>query len=120
MTSVLSNYAGNAALALLLDGVTWVALHESDPTVTGLLATEVAGGGYGRKQIRFAAASGKTRVSSTSQRFAGMPACVVAYIVGWDDPSAGHMIWTKELADPITVLVSGQLLIPKGDIAVSL
>lgn len=118
MTSILSNHAGNANLTQLLDGTTYVALHLTDPTATGLLATEVAGGGYIRQPITYAAATGKIRVSTKALIFPGMPACIVAFLAGWDAISAGNMIWRKELSPHITVLASGQFLVAVGDIAV--
>jgi hypothetical protein len=120
-TSVLSNYAGNAALAHLLGPGKYLACHVADPTVTGLLASEVAGGGYVRQPITMASPSGKTAVSTNAQIFPGMPACVVIGLAVWDAIAAGHMIFFKALVVPgITVTESGQLLAAAGDVAVSL
>lgn len=121
MASVFSNYAGNAALALLLNAKgLYLALHTSDPTVTGLLATEVAGGGYLRQPITFSVPGSKTCVSTDAQTFPGMPAVTVTHLAVWTNISTGSMICSKELSPAIVVPESGHFLTAAGDIAVSL
>ena len=88
--------------------------------MTGLLASEVAGGGYARQPIKFAIPSGKTAVSTLATIHTGMPACTVAWLAVWDGLAAGHMIFAYPLAPPIAVPASGQFLAKAGDIAVSL
>lgn len=121
MTSVLSNYAGNTALATLLNkkGL-YLACHTSDPTVLGLLASEVAGGGYVRQPITMSVPGTKTCASTNAQVFPGMPACVVTYLAVWTSISAGNMIYSILLGTPLTVLASGQVLAAAGDVAVTL
>lgn len=121
MTSVLSNYAGGAALQQLLrSGTCYLALHTSDPTVLGLLTTEVSGGGYSRQVVTFGAPSGKTCVSTNAQVFPGMPVVVVTYLAVWDSSSAGNLLFTIQLSTPITTFLSGQFQVAPGDVAVSL
>lgn len=121
MASVLSNYAGNLALATLLNGApVYLALHTADPTVTGLPGTEVAGGGYARQRITFSAASSKTVTSTNAIDFPGMPACTVTYLAVWNATSSGNMIYSFALDTPIVVSTDGEFLAAAGDIALSL
>jgi hypothetical protein len=117
---VLSNYAGNLALSTLLGPGKYLALHESDPTATAILATEVAGGGYARQPVTFAAPSSKTAVSTNAQVFPGLPVVVVTYIAVWDAAGGGHMIFALQLAVPEDTTLSGQFLAAVGDVALSL
>lgn len=120
MSSVLSNYAGNTALAVLLNrpGL-YLACHTSDPTVLGLLSTEVAGGGYIRQSIGFSAPGSKTCASTNAQTFPGMPAVTATYLAVWTAISAGNMIFSLLLSTPLVVLASGQVLCAAGDIAIT-
>lgn len=120
-TSVLSNWAGNQALVLLLQrkGL-YLAVHETDPGVTGDLATEVAGGGYIRQPILFSMPGSKTCASTNAQTFPGMPACVARYLAVWTAISGGQLIFPILLTPSITVPESGQLLAAAGDVALTL
>lgn len=121
MSDVLSNWAANASLQLILPPGCYLAAHLSDPSPLGNTGSEVAGGAYVRQPISFADASNRTRVSINAQTFPGMPACIVVYLAVWTAISGGHMVFVKKLADPgITVLESGQLLVAAGDVALSL
>ena len=117
---VLSNYGGNLAAAVLAANTKYLGLHLSPPTLTGLLASEVAGGAYVRQPLSMSVPASKTIVSTNAQIFPGMPACTILWLAGWDAIAAGHMIWAKKLIPGIAVLESGQLLTKAGDIAVSL
>ena len=122
-TSVLSNYLGNAILAEYLQAKpNWLALHIDDPTVTGDLSTEVAGGGYARQASTgaWSAPGSKTVATARALTWVGMPACTVAYIAVWDALTGGHLWVTIALAPPITVPASGHFLCASGDVAVSL
>lgn len=118
MPSVLSNFFGNAALAALQKGH-YLALHEAPPDVTGTPANEVAGGGYVRQVITTSAPSGKTVVSSNAIVFPGMPAVTVTDMAIWDAISGGHLCVIIHLATPVVVTESGQFLVAKSDIAVT-
>jgi hypothetical protein len=74
----------------------YLALHTGDPGITG--ANEVTGGSYARQTITFAADGGTgTSLNTGTTDFASMPAVpapgVVAFSL-WDDPTAGHCLWT--------------------------
>lgn len=117
---VLSNWAANAALELILPTGCFLSAHLSDPTPLGNTGSEVAGGGYVRQPISFAAATNRTRVSTNAQTFPGMPACVVTHLAVFTAIGGGHMVFAKKLKPAITVLYSGWLLSMAGDVALSL
>jgi hypothetical protein len=121
MASVLSTFAGNTALGVLLHVKgRYLACHVTDPTVLGLSATEVAGGGYERQPVLFSAPGSKTCASTNAQTFAGMPACTVRYLAVWTAISGGDMIFAVVLGAALAVPASGQVLCAAGDVAVSL
>lgn len=120
MSDVLSNWAANTALQAMLPPGCYLAAHLADPGVLGSSGTEVAGGGYQRQPINFSYATNRTRVSTNAQIFPGMPGCIVRYLAVWTAIGGGHIVFTKLLPTPITVLPSGQLLAAKGDVAISL
>ena len=120
MPDVLSNYAGNAALNLLLHGTTYLAIHLSDPGPTGLLASELAGAGYIRQVMTYSSPSNKTAVSTRAFIFPALPACTALYLAGWTGLAGGDIIWAKLLSPAIVITESGQLRGARGDIAVSL
>jgi hypothetical protein len=118
---LISNYAGNSALAHLLSSVGgWLGIHLTSPTALGLYATELAGGEYARQRIVFSPPSGKVQVSRSVQSFHGLPAHRAAWLAVWYDAGAGDMIFAVRLAVPITVREGGPLVVAKGDIALSL
>jgi hypothetical protein len=119
-TDVLSNWAANAALEHILAGDCYLAAFLADPTPLGFVANEVAGGGYQPQPIKFAAASGRTRVSSSAQTFPGMPECTVTHLGVLTAISGGHLVFAKKLDTPIKVPQSGHLIVPAGDVAVML
>lgn len=117
---VLSNWAANAALQIILPSGCYLSCHLSDPTPLGNTGSEVAGGGYVRQPIGFADATNRTRVSTNAQIFPGMPACLVTHLGVWTAIGGGHMTFAKKLNPPIPVLASGQFLAAAGDVALSL
>ncbi len=119
MTDTLANYAGNKALAALLDGTKYLALFKADPTAAGALVDEFAGAAYARQPITFAAATNKTRVSNKAQLFPGLPAGIATHLAVFE-PTGDNMIFAKALSPPITVLESGQFLCAAGDVALSI
>jgi hypothetical protein len=120
VADVLSNWAANAALQLILPAGCHLGCHLTDPTPVGNIGSEVAGGGYERQPISFADASNRTRVSSNAQLFPGMPACIVGWLAVWTAVSGGHLVFARKLLVPIPVLESGQFLAAAGDVALSL
>lgn len=121
MPSVMSNAAANAALLALLKGIKYLAAFTADPTVNPVLANEVAGAGYQRQQIVFTPPGNRSCASmKKGQTFAGMPACTVTHLAVFGSASGDDMIFSVQLATPIAVPESGQLIVAVGDIAVSL
>jgi hypothetical protein len=120
MPDVLSNWAANAALQLILPTGCYLGCHLTDPTPMGNTGSEAAGGGYIRQLIGFADAANRTRVSINAQLFPGMPACTVTWLAVHTAISGGNIVFAKQLATPVPVLESGQFLVAAGDIALSL
>lgn len=117
---VLSNWAANAALQVILPPGCFLACHLSDPSPLGNTGSEVAGGGYVRQPISFADATNRTRVSTNALIFPGMPACLLTHLGVWTAVGGGHMTFARKLVPAIAVLESGQLLVAVGDIALTL
>lgn len=120
MPDVLSNWAANAALDLVLPTGCYLACHVSDPSPLGNTGSEVAGGAYQRQPISFADASNRTRVSVNAQTFPGMPACIVTHLAVWTAIGGGHLVFSRALLTPMPVLASGQVRTAAGDVALSL
>lgn len=120
MSSILSNYLGNALLTQYFYGkATYLALHTSDPTVAGLLATEVAGGDYAREATLWTPPSSKTIGLASPVSYEDLPACVITYFAVWNHPTAGNMLAAKLLSPALTMPDSGQLIVPAGDVAIT-
>jgi len=116
MISVLGNYFGNAALLEDLSHATnYLALHEADPTGAALAGTELAGAA--RPPIRFSLPAGRSVVSTNAQQFLGLPAAQVSHFGIWDAPAAGNLLVIVTLSPQL--LVGGSLLLPAGEVAVS-
>lgn len=122
MTSALSNWLAGQILATYLQNKTglYLALHLSDPTAAGLLASEAAGGGYVRQPISFAPPSAKACASSNPQVFTGLIVMTVTYLAVWDNIAQGNMQFSWPLATPIVTTASGQILCAAGDVALQL
>lgn len=118
--SYFSNYAGNRALHAVFGPGLYLALHEDEPTPTGLLSTEVGGAGYQREPIAFASPSGQAIVSVNSQTFAALPKTLVKWLAVWDSPGHGNMVMAMQLSPAITVPESGQVLVAPGDVSYQL
>lgn len=120
-SSVLSNWAGNIMLVLLLrHRQCWLAAHTSDPTVTGITATEVAGGEYQRRKLSFSEPSGKTAAGVNAVKFSSMPGCVVTHLAVWDAIADGNLIFTIELDEPIEVEATATLFVNPLDVGIQL
>jgi len=117
----LSDYfVARIATRQLVGVKTYLALHTSHPTALGLLATEVAGGGYRRQRIRFGLPANRICKSITAQTFIGMPACRVTHLGVWDDPVAGHLLFVVKLNPALGVRVDGHFLTSAGDVVLNL
>jgi hypothetical protein len=122
VTSVISNYWGNALLTQLYETGGYLALHEADPGLTGDISTELAGSI--RQLLTFNAPSGKAIVSNNNQIFSLLPAATIPYLAIWDSLASGHMLCSISLAAlgyaPIVIPASGEFLAAAGDVAVQL
>jgi hypothetical protein len=120
VSSIVSNYLGNAVLLdYFYNSDTYVALHLTDPTVLGSLATELAGGDYERELATWTSPSSKTIGLATAIVYDNLPACTLGWFGVWDAPSNGHLLTAVEIIGGLPVAASARLVVPAGDIAVT-
>lgn len=98
----------------------YLGLHTADPTVTGNSATELAGGGYVRLSIVFGAPSNRSVVNNASITFTNLPATTITHFAIWSAQSGGAIQHTIAAGSGIVVSAGGTVLVPVGDIAVTL
>lgn len=115
----MTNAFANAALTSLT-GNQWLALHNSDPGVTGLPNTESSGGGYARQSITYTAPSNRTTANSNTITFSNLDAQTVTHFAIWSTSVGGTAQFTIALASPITVSSGGTIVIPVNDITITL
>ena len=84
--------------------------------------TEVAGGGYARQALTFAAASAGSIATSASATFAPLDSAEANTVFGWgifDASSAGNLLFYGNVATPIQVAANTNLVIDAGAITIS-
>jgi hypothetical protein len=119
--SVISNYLGAQVLLKHITSVpTWLSLHISDPTVLGLTASELAGGGYARQPLAWSPPSNKATANTNALQFPDLLATSITDLGVWDASSGGNFLASIHLAVPIPVLPSGHFLVEVGDLALQL
>lgn len=97
----------------------WVGLHFDDPIHAGAYASELSGDGYVRTQASFTEPANRTIWNTNAMQFAGLPACVVTHMGGWDAKTKGNLMWSIELPEPRRVIQGGGFSIVQGELAVS-
>lgn len=95
----------------------YLALYTNDPTIADT-GTEVVGGSYARQQLSFAAASGGSKVSNTSETFSSMPATTVTHWGIRDASSGGNLLYFGSFDLPIQLNATDNLTIASGDIVI--
>lgn len=86
------------------------------------LGTEVSGGGYVRKAITFAAASGGSIASSADITWTPLDSAATRTIFAWgiyDASSAGNLLAFGSFTNPFTVAANRNCTIPAGGITLS-
>jgi hypothetical protein len=122
MASWLSNYLGNRMLynnftTAGTNNVTYLALHISDPGVSGDLSTEVRGGGYNRHIAYWTNASAKTVATTNAMVFNDLRPVTITHIAVWDRITAGNMLIRMPLDTAVNVTASGNFIVAIGDVA---
>jgi hypothetical protein len=130
MSSVITNYAGNAFLTEYVkngggDGKgAWVGLFTGDLTTAGIQASEVSGGDYARERPLDTAGAGawsnpasKTIGNTVAFHFTNLPDCVVTHFALLTLAAGGDMIMTMLLATPLTFTIGDDLKIDANDLA---
>lgn len=96
----------------------YLALYTSDPTVADT-GTEVTGGSYARQLLSFAAESGGTAASNTSESFTNMPNATVSHWGLRDASSGGNLMYFGNF-DIAQVVTAGQTFtINSGNIVIT-
>lgn len=96
----------------------YAALYTSDPG-EGNTGTEVTGGSYARQSVSFAAASGGTISSNSTETFSTLPVATITHIGICDASSGGNLLYYAELDSPITTVSGSDIVFASGDITVT-
>jgi hypothetical protein len=97
----------------------WVSLHFDDPVHAGAYASELSGDGYVRQQASYTSPANRTMWNQNNMQFAGLPACVITHMGGWDAKTKGNLRWSIELPDPKRIIQGGGFTIVQGQLALS-
>lgn len=114
----------NTAKGLMLDGLRGVAvfasLHTADPGATG--TSEVTGGApaYARKALGWAAASGGSAASNTSEVFDVPGSTTITHLGYWSAVSAGTFYGSRPLDTNQTYSTQGTYTVASGGIVETL
>jgi hypothetical protein len=113
-----SDYRANKWLDQL--GTIWIALHYSDPSVSGAYASEVFGGSYTRVKTDFSSASNRVIFNEDSVKFKGLPSVQLTYIGGWDKQYNGNLEFSIPIIGGVTILAGKSYEIQASQLAISL
>lgn len=123
-TATISNKLADALLNHALRKRRWtppndvyLALHDADPTVLGDESTEIIGGSYARKIIRFYDADLRTTLNSNAVVFPNLPACTIRYLALWNHATAGFMMISVNIPN-VSVDSGGTYRLEQADLAV--
>lgn len=115
-----TNYWANSLFTYLIANFnTYVALHSSNPTNTGLSTTEIVGGSYIRQLTTWTIPTIRTIINNSAITFNNLPACTVSYLALWDASTGGNCLYSLAIT-PIVVTAGGTLVIPTSDLAIVL
>jgi hypothetical protein len=124
----MSNYLEEKILNLTLRNVAYtppttvyVALYSTNPNETDT-GTEISGGGYTRKSTTFSAPSNGAVSNSADIVFPLATADwgTVAYVGIRDAATGGNLLYYGPLAVSKVILASDQLIIPAGQLTISI
>lgn len=122
-----SDYLRNKLLEHL-DGATYTGVSTvylgvfTTPVNADESGTEVSGGGYARKAVTFAAASGGSISSSSAVTWSPLHTSSTLTLFGWgifDSLSGGNMLYYGQFSSPFTVASGTDLTFAAGDITVT-
>ena len=118
MSSVLSNYLGNAILTQFFDATTYLSLHSSDPGLTG--TGEIGGGDYTRELIKWTVASNKTIGNTNKIDFANLLPVTITHYGVWNEPVGGNFLIKIALDTPVDIDDGDTWVIPVNELAITL
>jgi hypothetical protein len=126
MSAFPSNYIVNKVndhiykgTAISLGSTRYLALYTSNPTAADS-GTEATGGSYTRQSLSFAASASGVSSSNASLTFSGMAAGTYTHYGIRDASSAGNLLVYGALPNPISANTGDDIVIPSGDIDMSL
>jgi hypothetical protein len=124
MARKLSSYLRDALVNEVVNGTNFVpptdlyaSLHDGDPGLTG--ANEVAGGGYARQLVTFAASAAGEADSDVGITFSNMPAVTVSWGGLWDAAVGGNFLAAGE-QNPKAVPAGDDFVLDAGDLTFKL
>ena len=98
----------------------WLGLHDANPTVLNDVSTEIQGGGYGRREIRFYEADLRTVLNRNAIVFEDLPACTIHYLAVWAGVAGSYIMFYIPLGTPVTEEEGGTFKVEVADIAIVL
>ena len=118
MSTLLSNYLGNAVLTQFFDATTYLSLHSSDPGLTG--TGELGGGDYARQLIKWTTPSNKTIGNTNDIKFANLLPATILYYGVWDELVGGNFLIKYELVAQIDIDDGDTFVLPVNELAITL
>ena len=115
-SKIVKHVKGEASYAMPAN--LYLALYTSDPTVADT-GTEVAGGSYARQLLSFAAESGGSASSNTSESFTNMPAATVTHWGLRDAATAGNLMYFGNFDIPQIITGGQTFTINSGNIVIT-
>lgn len=115
----ITNVFGNLVVELLRSSTRYLALHATDPGVSGSPASEIAGNGYTRQIITFSAGANRSTANSAAITFLNLPQTAITAFGIWDAQVSGNCLAVIYLATPLAALSGQFLTIPVNDVALT-
>lgn len=98
----------------------YLSCHVTNPSLGGLGAGEVTGGGYVRQALTLSSVASRSVHNANAIEFISMPAVTVTYLGIYDAPTAGVLrAYIQVPGTGITLTAGGQLPINVGDLALT-
>lgn len=97
----------------------WVSLHYDSPSLGGVGASEISGGGYKRSKVPFSQPSNRTIWSLGDARFTGLTQNQLTHFGIWDKTTLGNLVAYGRLPSTRVVLNGQGYVIFEGELAIS-
>lgn len=97
----------------------WISLHYDSPSLGGIGACEIEGGGYVRFKGIFTQPANRTIWSLSDARFSGLIQNRLTHWGIWDAQNQGMLRASAQLPERYTVLTGNGFTLHEGDLAIS-